>query len=275
MPKENFYKVSLPKGYTEHPIFTDMDLMMETYDFLSYNSFGFMPNGLPGEWVNYETYIFSSLKGTIESIKMLLEAAHINDAFAVLRKYFDEIMIAVFYVVYCQDQITVNRDKLLYTVQKLKDWRDGKAKSPKYDAIIKYLKRSKSFSDLIGKFVFEKDKGFGKIRSYLDDNMHINRYILMLNNDNELHNDRRVMLLNRFHNYLNAVFSFHFASVIFTTPHYLTATYYRDCLESGETPKEGSQNWVASIAQEAFNKFIKPMPSIAEFLKKNTFLEIK
>lgn len=62
MPKENFYKVSLPKGYTEHPIFTDMDLMMETYDFLSCNSFGFMPDGLPEEWINYETYIFSSLK---------------------------------------------------------------------------------------------------------------------------------------------------------------------------------------------------------------------
>lgn len=273
--EESTHKVPLPKEYIEHPIFPDIRVIMEVYDFLSYNSFGFMPNGLPGEWVNYETYIFSSLKGTIESIKMLLESAHINDAFAVLRKYFDEIMIAVFYVVYCQDQIKVNADKLLYTVQKLKDWRDGKAKSPKYDAIIKYLKRSKSFSDLIGKFIFEKDKGFGKIRSYLDDNMHINRYILMLNNDNELHNDRRVNLLNRFHNYLNAIFSFHFASVIFTTPQYLTATYYRDCLDLGETPEEGSQNWVASIAQEAFNKFIKPMPSIAEFLKKNTFLEIK
>lgn len=273
--EENTHKVPLPKEYTEHSIFGNMSIMMDTYNFLSYNSFGFMPDGLPGEWINYETYIFSSLKGTIESMKMLLESAHINDAFAVLRKYFDEIMIAVFYVVYCQDQIKGNRDKLLYTVQKLKDWRDGKAKSPKYDAIIKYLKRSKSFSDLMSKFVFEKERGFGKIRSYLDDNMHINRYILILNNDNELHNERRVKLLNRFHNYLNAIFSFHYASVIFTTPHYLTATYYRDCLEFGETPEEGSQNWVASIAQNAYNKFVKPMSSIAEFLKKNTYLEFE
>lgn len=273
--EENTHKVPLLKEYTEHSIFGDMSIMMDTYNFLSYNSFGFMPDGLPGEWINYETYIFSSLKGTIESMKMLLESAHINDAFAVLRKYFDEIMIAVFYVVYCQDQIKGNRDKLLYTVQKLKDWRDGKAKSPKYDAIVKYLKRSKSFSDLMSKFVFEKERGFGKIRSYLDDNMHINRYILILNNDNELHNERRVKLLNRFHNYLNAIFSFHYASVIFTTPHYLTATYYRDCLEFGETPEEGSQNWVASIAQNAYSKFVKPMSSIAEFLKKNTYLEFE
>lgn len=250
-------------------------MIMEVYDFLSFNSFGFTPNGLPGEWINYETYIFSSLKGTIESMKMLLESAHINDAFAVLRKYFDEIMIAVFYVVYCKDQIAANSGKLLYTVQKLKEWRDGNAKSPKYDAIIKYLKRSKSFSDLMSKFVFERDKGFGKIRSYLDDNMHINRYILMLNNDNELHNDRRIKLLDRFHNYLNAIFSFHYASVIFTTPHYLMATDYRDCLECDITPPEGSQNWVAPIGQEAFNKFIKPMPSIAEFLKEETFLEFE
>lgn len=273
--EESSHKVPLPKEYTEHPIFEDIDLMMDAYDFLSYNSFGFMPDGLPGEWINYETYIFSSLKGTLESMKMLLESAHINDAFAVLRKYFDEIMIAVFYVVYCQDQIKVNIDKLLYTVQKLKDWKDGKAKSPRYDAIIKYLKRSKSFSDLMSKFVFEKDKGFGKIRSYLDDNMHINRYILMLNNDNELHNERRVNLLNRFHQYLNSIFSFHFASVIFTTSHYLMATDYRDCLECDMAPPEDSQNWVAPIGQDAFNKFIEPMPSIAEFLKKNTYLEFE
>ncbi len=273
--EENTHKVQLPKEYTEHSIFGDMELMMDIYNFLSYNSFGFIPDGLLGEWINYETYIFSSLKGTIESMKMLLESAHLNDAFAVLRKYFDEIMIAVFYVVYCQDQIKVNRDKILYTVQKLKDWRDGKAKSPKYDAIIKYLKRSKSFSDLMSKFVFEKDRGFGKIRSYLDDNMHINRYVLMLNNDNELHNQRRVNLLNRFHHYLKSIFSFHFTSIIFTTPHYLMATDYRDYLDCGGTPPEGSQNWVAPIGQEAFNKFLKPLPIIAEFLKKNTFLEFE
>lgn len=76
----------------------------------------------------------------------------------------------------------------------------------------------------------------------------------MLNNDNEIHNERRVNLLNRFHNYLNAIFSFHFASVAYCTPHYLTATCYRDCLEFGETPPEGSQNWVAIVAQKNFRR---------------------
>lgn len=273
--EENSHKVPLPRGYTEHTAFSDIQMIINVYKFLSYNSFGFIPNGLPGEWINYETYIFSSLKGTVESIMMLLKSAHINDAFAVLRKYFDETMIAVFYVVYCKDQIMANSGKLLYTVQKLKDWRDGKAKSLKYDAIIKYLKRSKSFSGLMSKFVFERDKGFGMIRSYLNDNMHINRYILMLNNDNEHHNDKRIQLLNRFHYYLNTIFSFHLASVIFTTPHYLMATDYRDCLECDITPPEGSQNWVAPIGQKAFNKFIRPMSSLTDFLKRNTYLELE
>lgn len=271
----NINQAPLPKEYKENPIFSDMSLMMDTYEFLSFNSFGFMPDGLPGEWINYETYIFSSLKGTIESMKMLLASAHINDAYAVLRKYFDEIMISVFYAVYSDDQIRANKNKLLFTVQKLKDWMDGKAMTPKYDAIIKYLKRSKSFGNLMSLFIFEKDKGFGKIRSYLDDNMHINRYILMLNNDNEIHNERRVNLLNRFHNYLNAIFSFHFASVAYCTPHYLTATCYRDCLEFGETPPEGSQNWVAIVAQKTFDEFIKPLSKIAKFLKKNTYLDLE
>lgn len=271
----NINQAPLPKEYKENPIFSDMSLMIDTYEFLSFNSFGFMPEGLPGEWINYETYIFSSLKCTIESMKMLLISAHINDAFAVLRKYFDEIMISVFYAVYSDDQIRANKNKLLFTVQKLKDWMDGKAMTPKYNAIIKYLKRSKSFGDLMSLFIFEKDKGFGKIRSYLDDNMHINRYVLMLNNDNEIHNDRRVSLLNRFRNYLNAIFSFHFASILYVTPHYLTSTDYRDYMEFGETPPEGSQNWVAPKAQETFNKFIKPMPKIAEFLKKNTYLDLE
>lgn len=270
-----YKEMHLPQAYKEHIVFEDLKIVEDTYDFLSDNSIGFVADGLPGQWVNYQTYVFSSLGRTIDSMHMLLECAHINDAFALLRKYFDEVMIAVFYSAVAKDQVEAHKKKLLYTVEKLKNWLEGKSQTPKYDNIIKYLERSSSFKELMGKFAFEEDKGFGRIRRYLDDNMHINRYRLLLNNDNEIYNSRRVKLLTTFRQCVDAIFAFHFASILYLNGIYMLATDYRDYMDLGEVPHEGSENWPAQQAQIALDRFVKPMPSITAFLKEHTFLEFE
>lgn len=135
-----YKEIPLPQAYREHIVFEDLKTMEDTYSFLSDNSFSFIATGLPGQLVNYETYVFSSLEKTIDSMHMLLECAHINDAFAFLRKYFDEVMIAVFYLAVAKDQIKAHKEKLLYTVEKLKNWLEGKSQTPQYGDIVKYLR---------------------------------------------------------------------------------------------------------------------------------------
>ena len=53
------------------------------------------------------------------------------------------------------------------------------------------------------------------------------------------------------------------------------ASDYMDYLEEGLTPPEGSEAWIASFAQDAFDKVIKPHKAIANFILTTCYLEIQ
>ena len=263
----------LSAEYKEHQVFEVLKDIRDLYEFISQNSFGFLPTGLPEEWINIDTYISSSMRGTIDAMALLLGDAFINDAFALLRKYFDEVMVSIFYSVYSEDQIDKNSDKFLYTVEKLKRWTHGKEPSPRYYDTLKYLKRSNRFEALLEMFNFDGENGYKTIRDFLDDNMHLNSYRMFINNDNEIVNESRVKLLSLYSNYLKSIFLFHYTSVIYLKPLYIMSTDYRDCMDCGKTPPESSQYWVAPIADKMFVKYIKPKKDIAIFLKDCTDME--
>lgn len=52
------------------------------------------------------------------------------------------------------------------------------------------------------------------------------------------------------------------------------ASDYMDYMEMGETPPEGSEEWIASYAQDAFDKYIKPNVKLADYIKSTSFLQI-
>lgn len=262
----------IPKEYKEHEIFKNLDFIDKFYNFLSYNSFRFLPNGLPGTFPNIDTYIISSIKGTIDSVRLLLRNAHLNDAFAIARKYFDEIMLDIYISVYRQEQIKKHPNVLLLTVERIKKWKDESFNIPRYDDTIKYLKRSESYRSLFSFFDFEKR--YRKIRELLDDNMHMNSYQLMITNDNEILNQYRIRYLNILNTCISDLFCYHFASCIYLNPQYFMASDYFDYLELGQTPPKGSENWIAPMAQEVFDKVIKPKKDLAIFLTENVCLEI-
>ena len=49
----------------------------------------------------------------------------------------------------------------------------------------------------------------------------------------------------------------HLAFIFYMNPQYLMASDYIDYLDEGATPPKGSENWIATYAQEAFDKYIK------------------
>ena len=50
---------------------------------------------------------------------------------------------------------------------------------------------------------------------------------------------------------------------------------YKDYVEMGETPLEGSVVWIAPFAQDAFDKVIKPHEAIANFISSTCYLKIQ
>lgn len=265
-------KRQLTKEYLEHEIFKTLDCIYEFYDLLSDSPYCCYLNSPFETYPNTNNYIYSSIRGTIDSIKLLLDKAYINNAFAIVRKYFDEILMDIYLTVYDKEQKNKDPQKILSTTERGSKWTDDFFKTPKYENTIKYFKRSKSYCPLFEHFDF--DNKYRKIREFLDDNMHINSFQLMINNDNEIHNQYRHKYLNLLNAYICNLFRYHFASILYLNPHYFKDSTVDDYLCLGLTPPEDSEKIIAKTAQQMFDKMIRPHKKLALFLKGNVYLDI-
>jgi hypothetical protein len=85
----------LGKEYIEHSVFEQLKYYSSFYDFLSFSIMGWSSMGTKAI-INLDTYTYSSIKGTIDSITEILFKGRINDAYALLRKYYDSTIINIY-----------------------------------------------------------------------------------------------------------------------------------------------------------------------------------
>jgi hypothetical protein len=259
----------LGKEYLEHSIFNLLDYYIDFYDSLSFAIMGFVSMGTTAI-TNMDTYAYSSMRGTIESIKDVLKKGRINDAYALLRKYYDSTIINVYTNLYLQD----NRSLENFIVSQIDNWLKGIETIPEYRIISKYIKDSpKLFA--INKLL-QKDDRYKKIRDRCNDHTHYNFYKNYLLNDNEIYNPNRIKYLNVFARDVEAIFIQHLAYTFYLNDHYMSSSDYMDCMEIGMQPDEDSQYWVAPFVQEVFDKIIKvKRHDIAEEIKQHTMMQLE
>jgi hypothetical protein len=90
------------KTYTEHPVFEQLTKFAEFYQSLGYSIMSFVSMGTRAV-INIDTYVYSSIQGTLESISDVLQKGHINDAYALLRKYYDVAIINIYTNLYLDE----------------------------------------------------------------------------------------------------------------------------------------------------------------------------
>lgn len=258
----------LGKAYIEHVIFKELKYYSNFYSSLSFLVMNHVSKGLTA-LLNLDTYTYSSIKGTIDSISDILSKGRINDAYALLRKYYDSTIINVYTNLYLANNYCM--DNLV--VEKIDNWRKGVETLPEYRIISKYIKDSPQLSQLNNLLAI--DSRYKKIRNRCNDNTHCNFYKNVLLNDNHIYNPNRVKWLTIFSQDLEALFIQHFAYIFTLNSHYMMSTDYMDCLDMGVEPEENSQDWVAPFIQEAFDKVIKTeRADIAKWLKDNTCMNL-
>ncbi|GAB4450647.1 MAG: hypothetical protein Fur0028_06150 [Bacteroidales bacterium] len=217
-----------------------------------------------------DTYVFSSVKGTLDSIREILSNGRINDSYALLRKYYDSTIINVYTNLYLSDHFNIDN----FIVEHIDNWRKGTETIPEYRVILKYIKDSaklKPITDLL-----LNDKLYKNIRDRCNDHTHYNYYYNLLLNDNEIYLPNRVKALDTFSADLIAVFVQHFAYLFYLNDHYMISTDYVVYLDVGMTPEEGSQYWVSPFIQKTFDKWIKPYrPDIADEIKSKTSMKLE
>jgi hypothetical protein len=240
----------MDKAYIEHPVFEQLSCYARFYDSLSFSTMGFVSMGTQS-YINFDTYIYTSMQGTLESIKDILMKGRINDAYTLLRKFYDAATINIYTNLYLDDHFSINN----FVVEKINNWLKGKEQLPDIRTMNSYIQKSEKVAPIYK--LIQKDKRYSELRNRCNDHTHYNFYFNMLQNNNQIHLENRVAILNRFAKDLENIFIYHLSYLFYLKDIYMMASDYIDCLDCGITPEPDSQYLVAPFVQEIFDNIIK------------------
>lgn len=265
---------ALSKKYLEHPIFKQLCGYSDFYSSLSDLVMYWSTQGT-GSAINIDTYVFTSIKGTLESIHDTLQNGRINDSYALLRKYYDATIINLYSNIYLSDNFSIDN----FIVKKINNWVKGKEKIPSFKVMSTYIIESpdvQEITDLIynkGSFL---GSSFENLRKRCNDHTHYLYYYNLLLNDNQVCSPNRLAILNDLSKELNDIFIMHLSYLFYHNGHYMMSSEYKDCLDNGITPEEGSQYDIAPFIQDIFDTIIKVnRPDIVEKIKEKTSMRIE
>lgn len=254
--------------YQKHHVFSELEKYAEFYESLSWSVTSFGSTGTDVV-LNIDTHIFTSIKGTLESILLILKNGRINDAYALLRKYFDSAIINIYSNLYLEDHASIEN----FIVDKINNWLKGIEQLPTYGVMLDYIFKSEKVSSI--NQLFNQNDRYKKIRDRCNDHTHFNFFYNMLLNDNEIYLENRVKVLNVFSVDIKDILILHLAYLFYFKDHYMSSSDYMDALECGLEPELDSQYWVAPFIQSFFNEIItKKRPDIAETIKQNTCMKL-
>lgn len=264
---------SISKEYLEHRLFSQIERYATFYSNLS-DSIMFQITPYVDSIINIDTFMFTSIQGTLESIHDVLLKGRFSDAYTLLRKYHDLIIINLYSSLYLRENRTIED----FEVEKINNWVNGKEKLPKFEIMSKFIRNSPKVTE-ITKLIYKNGNYNGSsienIRIRCNEYTHYLFYHNLLSNDNEVFLLNRLTTLESFSIDLRTFFIMHFAYLFYYNEAYMMSSDYIDSLDCGMTPVENSQYWVAPFIQDIFDKEIKEYrPDIAETIKANTSMEL-
>lgn len=259
----------LDEKYDSKEIHQLLKIIEEFYNRISYSTFCWGSIGITS-LINIDTYFFSSLQGTIKSLRSIVRAGQINDAYALLRKYHDSVIINTYSGLYLREEL--HEGQLIH--EKIDSWIKGNSKLPRYGNMIEYIKKSKLLDEL-NKILY-KDDSIEHIRDRCNDHMHYNFYYYALLNDSNIYFKERNNLLNILYSDILLIFAMHFVYMFTVNGHYMMSSDYYDYLDMGDKPPLDSEYWVSPFIQEIFDKIIKPnFVELSNIFKNLTSMKIK
>lgn len=254
-----------PITYKSHVLFPQIRKYIEFYESLTSLIFGRLSLGVSNMF--FDTYLIGSTQSTLESIEMLLKEKKINDAYALMRKYYDATNLSIYVHLYLEENFSLEKWK----VREVDDWLKGKARLPDGDKIYYYLKKSERLKPI--REILKK-KNYTKIRERCNDHMHYNYYFNVMLNNNSV-NLERMSHLDTFSADLHQIFVRHLSYLFLIKDVYLMSTDYVDYMDVGETPPEGAQYFVAPFIQDMFNETFLPHDiELYDEIKKHTSMQL-
>lgn len=269
--------------YLSSIVFETIDDIIEFYNYLSNNDDTVTVMVAKGT-LNYNYEIYLSLANTLESIQQLLKQGRMSDAFALIRKYNDAVILHT-YTLTCYEKEKnsfFNENYSLYN-NVINEWVNGRKvliekkkeedKEQAYLAVIK--ERDKELYRLL--INNNSKQVYGKLRSIENDNVHHNNWNAFRINDPHIRDfPISLSLLTEANEAIKLVFTIHFSYLILTKSEAMYSYDYIYALEEGITLDENTRDCAASIISEMFEKYIeKHSKKLADYLCSCTALELR
>lgn len=254
--------------YADHQVFTQLEKYVQFYESLAFSVFGFCSKGTRAV-CNIDSYVYSSMQGTLESMKNTLKTGRIGDAYALLRKFYDSAIINVYSNLFLDDHFSIDN----FIVEKIDNWLQGKERLPEYRVMSRYIRSSarlKPVNDLL-----YLDARYKRIRDRCNDHTHYNFFQHVLLNDSAIYLETRPKWVDAFSKDVRDIVILHLSYVFFLNDHYMMSSDYVDYLECNMTPEPDSQYWVAPFIQQMFTDvLVKERPDIAASIKGHTCMHL-
>ena len=261
---------ALDDSYKRHPVFQQLEKYSDFYNSLSFSVFGFITLGTTAIF-NIDSHLFSSIKGTIDSINLVLASGRIGDAYALLRRYYDSAMINIYSNLYLKNNFNIEN----LIVKQIQDWLNGNQQMPEFRVISNYIRNSPQLTR-INDLLYANPNDYKGIRDRCNNFIHYNIYANVLYNDNRIYLKGRTAVLERLAKDLDYILILHLAYLFYLNDHYMMSSDYVDYLDCGSTPPPDSQYFVGPFVQEIFDSVIKiHRMDIVEEIKKNTAMQLK
>lgn len=257
------------EAYQNHDVFTELERYESFYEKLAFSCFPWATMGTKAA-ANIDSYVFSSIQGTMCSIKLVLREGMMNDAFALLRKYHDSIVMNIYTGLYLDNNFSIQN----LIVEQISDWLSGKAQMPEFRTMSRYIRESEKLAKLWP--LLNQGDIYKRVRDLCNDHTHYNFYRNVLLNDKEIHIQSRGKQLDNFYHSLNHLFILHFSCLFTVREYYMMSSDYLDCLECNMTPDPDSLRWVVPFVQEIFTEVIKERRAdIADLMLEETEMELE
>lgn len=279
-------KTVMDKEYLDLAVFNSLCAASKFYHDLADNVMRFVPKWVKSHPItNYDSYFFEALADTIVSIKTILELGHITDAKVLLRNFFDETIINLYFIARLKKKdddflkVIANDISLVQGVKveelydgNISDWlSDNKTKALqralRYEEMVKCLKQEVRITGIVEYLESSECK---KMREWLNDAVHLNYYRAILLNDGRLGIDGlRKATIDKFKCVFDKIVMFHATCLFCLESMYMMSSDYFDYIDSGMEPPEGCQYDVASSVQSFLDKTVyKKCPDWARKLVK-------
>ena len=220
--------------------------------------------------INVDVYLFLSIRGTLDSIRMIVDKGHINDGFALARNYYDIVMLCL----YIGQRLLGDRsDKVANSDEQVRNWLHGKASLPSYGEMRRCVQRTTLLQPVID-ILLKSDPRYKEIRERANRYMHYNDFHCTLINDKDFYVDR-MPLLNQLNNDITDIFVLHVTCMFFMNDQYMMSSDYMDHLEFGMTPDDMLYS-VAPFIMKTFDEVLmKRQPAVVAVIKEHTSMNLR